>query len=256
MQTDKAKGSQENSQPSELEQKLVEITAPIQQALLKLQENQQAASQAKEADANAERKADLAAAADLKTMLANVGDGADDSEDKYDKLSNRQLIDVICTAMDSAQAANREQAKDELAATLKGGTEKLDRIEKVIYGVVAGLGMGEARKKFKDFDQFEDGIKAAIKKNPLLDFDDAYYIAKSKAAGDVPPKTDVDTERPEDFASVPSALAGGVVPDAGALAISAARGSAARMGSETKHGIVGFRTMVNAATEKVLSSRK
>lgn len=255
----KAKSAQElkdekaqKEQVSVIAEALQVALTPLQTAVTELQAEKAATASAEAVVEEAKRKADLDAAADVKAMLEDL-EGVDDSDDKYDKLSNKQMIDVVCTAMESVMGATREQIKDELAEARKGGDEKMGRMERVMMGLVANEGVKAARAKYSDFDQFKEGIDAVISKNPTIDFEEAYFIAKSKAAGKVPPKRELETEKPQDYGSVPSNLAGGAQPGADAMAISAARGRSARSGTEVKSGIVAFRSAVSDAASKIAS---
>jgi hypothetical protein len=213
------------------------------------------AKSTKTVDAEAEKRAELDAASDLKSMLDNIGEEVEDDEDKYERLSKKQLVEVICTAMDSALGATGERLKGDMVKSMKPSDDKVARMEKVLMSVVAGLGVKAARDKFKDFDEYKKGMEDAMTKYPGIDFDDAYYIAKSKKAGSVPPKAAMETEKPADFGTSPTAPTGASMPGESAMAVMAARGREGR-GGGSKSGIVDFRSVIDAGIDKVLADRE
>ena len=239
----KLSSAQEQSQM--LQQLLVQQLAPLQSAVqeLKLQQDQLRLSVQPKPQPS-----------DLKSILDEIDDESE-VDDKYDKLSNKQLVDVVCSAMDTALESHTESLKKDLSGITQPGLEKVNNLERAVMAIAANLGVGAARQKFTDFDEYKKEIEQVIIKYPGIDFDDAYLLAKSKRASNTPPKNQIDTEKPQSFATNPSARSQQHINN-NDLEIIAARGRESRGGSTNQGGVVGFRNAVNAAIEKVLSARE
>lgn len=247
--------SEQKLEPT-MDEKIQAVLAPLQQSIQELREEQQSLVKAKVQDEKDEEKQRLEAAADIRNMLTEID--TEESEDKYNGLSNKQMIDVICDAFDTAMTARTSQMEERVAANMSPGNERIDKIQKVLMSVIAGLGLNEARGKFQDFDTFKTDIGAVMQKYPGMNYEDAYLLAKSQKAGSTPPPNQTNAEKPGDFATVPSGPGGASVPGADMLAASTMRGRTGEsgQGSSPAAGIVNFRSIVDRAAEKVVSSKK
>lgn len=262
-QTDRAKESSQAQQkqektPEQLEQQeaqanqaqeqlrnvMTEVLAPMQKSLTDLQEKYQSLATQRQEPV----EPPLTPEEQMDKMIGNLGD-----EDKFDKLSNRQLVDVMSSAFDSALKTNATQVKDSVLEGLKPDLEKVGNLEKVTMKIMAGLGVQQARSQHKDFDEHIEEIKAVLETYPGMSYDDAYYLAKSHKAGSIPPASHIDTEKPGSTVAVPSNEPTPPDLSSNAMEIMAERGKESR--AETKHGIVQFRELCEAAAEKVLSAR-
>lgn len=174
-------------------------------------------------------------------------------DDKFDKLSNKQLVEVVSTAFDSALKANTVQVRDSVLEGIKPDMEKIGNLEQVTMKIIAGLGVQQARSQHKDFDEHSEEIKAVLEVYPGMDYTDAYLLAKSKKAGNTPPADHIDTEKPGSNATIPSTAPEPTAMSAENMRIIAERGREAA--GETKHGVVAFRELCDAAVDKVLSAR-
>jgi len=261
MQTEKARQAQQESESSQkseersIEQRIAETVAPLQQAISSLQEQMRASATARVQEEQDEDKALRESQADIKNLLKDLD--VVDEEDKYAQLTNKQLIDVICNAFDTAVNARSEALKEELTSAIKPQSERVEKLQKVVMSVIAGLGLNEARRKFSDFDEYKDDIGKIMQKYPGIEYEDAYMLAKSQRASSVPPKDETEAEKPAAYGSAPEG-SGGLVPSAEALAAMTMRGRAARTSGEPSRstGIVSFRSFVDQAAEKILSSKE
>lgn len=190
---------------------------------------------------------------DIRELLEEAtGDAGDD--DKYERLSNKQLVDIVCSAVDTALSSQADVIKSSLVSAAKPDSEKVANLERLTMQIVARLGLSEARKQFPDFDNHKEDITKILSVYPGMDFQDAYLLAKSKAASTVAPRGFVDTEKPGS-GPTPSPSRGDMPMGDDAFAIMAGRGRAARSGDTNKSGLSGFRSIVDAAIDKTLSNR-
>lgn len=211
------------------------------------------------AKSSADDEERLRKAADLDKAFADYDD------DKFDRLTNKQMMEVIADAMDGALKANSELVKQELTQKYQEDIKRFDEVEKATMGIIAHMGLSEARKKHPDFDQFKEDIGKVMTQYPNIGYDDAYLIAKSRKAGSVPPRSNVESERPDSFGTAPtsrrtSSDEGDSPMNEDAFAKMAARGRQSRGRSaggdeqDNRSGIVGFRALANDALDRMLES--
>ena len=267
-QTDKAKQAsqqkQEDTQNQEQNQSasmdaLAKLLAPLTEtvAQLKADKEQEAAKEA--AAKEAARQAKLNKDVDIASMLDDVdlSDAGTGTGDKYENLSKRQLVDVLAGAMETALEANATQIKSDVAKTMSPGTEKVELIEKVVTAILGKMGVEESRSKHKDFDDYKDAISKIMGEVPGISFDRAYLLAKSEAAGKLPPKGQIDSEKPDNAGWSPNPAQGGVIPNQNALQMIADRGKEAREDAAvTKSGTVGIRNIISAGIDRVQAAKE
>jgi hypothetical protein len=86
---------------------------------------------------------------------------------------------------------------------------------------------------------------------PNIGFEDAYLIAKSRAAGTMPPQTHIDTEIP---GNVNAANPGGVLPNQTTLQTIADRANERRDGGAAPVSTqpIRFKSLIRQAAEKMI----
>ena len=174
-------------------------------------------------------------------------------DDKYDKLSNKQMLGVISTSLDSALKANAQLVRDSIAEDMKPTFDKVGTLEKTTLQLIASMGVKDARSKHKDFDKYLPEMTAILKQYPGMEFTDAYLLAKSQKAGAVPPQDQIDTEKPQSTGTVLPGKPNPTAMTTDNMETMANRGREAR--SSQTHGRAGFMAMAEAAADKVLSAR-
>jgi len=202
-----------------------------------------------ELDAVKEAKQEEPAKSDPKDLL-----GLNDlDDDKFEDLSNKQILTAVCDAFDAALRASNTNLKAEVVKDITPALEKVNKIEQVAYSLVAQKDVETARSKYSDFDDYKEDIVKVMQQYPVLSYEDAYVLAKAKSPG----RQQVETERPMSHQAAPAVVPSnepGVPQDA--YAIMAQRGRNANAGSGTtivgRHGIVGFRDTLNHALSSVL----
>lgn len=267
-QSRKAAQAQEASQSNPQDQKqsdqnqvglqdiLKQTLAPLTQTVSSLQQQLDDIKQRQTAKADEYEVERLREKSDLDAMFDDIDD------DKFERLTNKQLIDVVADAVDGAIKASNELVKKDLIKQYQKDMQRLEGLEKATMGVIAHLGLSDVRNKFSDFDEFKEDIGKVMEKYPNIGYEDAYFIAKSKKAGAVPPRSSVESERPDSFGTAPT---GGRASEKtaplgdDAFATMAARGRQARQypesdSGEQRSGIVGFRDLVNRSLDRLLES--
>lgn len=174
------------------------------------------------------------------------------SDDKYEDMSKKQIVDIISSAVETALDTQANNLRTEFSNTAAPGTDRMKAIEQTVMGVVAKLASDESRAKHNDFDAHAPAIAKIMGEIPNIGFEDAYLIAKSRAAGTVPPQTQIDTEKPASYADVQNP--GGVLPNQTTLQTIADRGNAARDGGAAPVSTqpVRFKSLIRQAAERVI----
>lgn len=252
-------GGQKSAGPSALEQAIAKAIAPLADAVSGLVARDAARSEA-DAKAAATKAATDAAAkqaedTDIRNILKQAGE-EEAGADNLDRLSNKQLVEVLSGAVEAALAAHSTQLKTELANAAGGSKTEIEGLQKAVMSIVAGLSVRETRAKFPDFDKYKDGVADVVKQYPGIGFEDAYLIAKSRMAGKVAPKDQTESEKPASFGTPTVGPVGGMMPGGNDMETIAERGRASRGAEPTKSGVTGFRALVDAGAEKVLSSNE
>jgi len=144
---------------------------------------------------DAAAKADVDAAklkdeADIRNMLTK------ETDIDVDALSNKEVLDIVATAFDSAFDAKAKMASTELSRPLEELSNKMDGIQKYLLQREAASGIDGARSKFSDFDTYKEDIGKIFDQYPGIAVEDAYILAKGHKVGDSPNQKEVETEKP------------------------------------------------------------
>jgi len=150
------------------------------------------ANQEKEAaKLQAEEAAKLQAEADIKKLLSEK-----DSSTDYDDLSNKEILDIVANAFDTAIEARTKLAASEVEKPLVEINKKIESIQKYLLHREAASGIDAARNKFKDFDDYKEDIAKIFEAYPGISPEDAYILAKGHKASDEPPESETASEKP------------------------------------------------------------
>lgn len=236
-----------NQQKKQMQEALGEVIAPITTALVDLQGKYQALQ---EQQIRAESKDKKTPEETMDAMLGDLN-----NDDKYDKLSNKQMLDVISSSVDGALKASAQSVRENIVEDMKPALEKIGTLEKTTLQMIASMGVKDARSKHKDFDEHIPEIKEILGKYPGMDYTDAYLLAKSQKAGDLPPKGQIDTEKPQSTGAVPPGNADPTQMTRDNMQEMAQRGKDSRSGRQL-HGKVGFMALADAAAEKILAAHE
>ncbi len=243
------KESQEQNQAPSMEE-LTKLLSPLVEtvAQLKADKEQVALNQAEAQEAAQQAK--LNKDADIAGMLEEANLSETGGDDKYENLSKRQLVEVLTGAMETALEANATKIKVDIAKSLSEDNKKVDVIEKTVMAILGKMGVAESRGKHEDFDDHKDAISNIMGEIPGITFERAYLLAKSEKAGELPPKGQIDTEKPDNQTWSPQ---GGALPNQNALQTIADRGRLSREDSTaTKNGTVGIRNIIDAGVNKAV----
>ena len=190
---------------------------------------------------DAEEAAKLAEEADLKQTL-NMLEG-----DKYDQLTNKEIIDVIATAVEGSLDARGKQFNQILEARVGDLAKQITNTQKAIMQVATTIDVKEVKSVHKDFDTYQKDAAIIMQDNPGISVERAYLLAKAEAAAKVPPKEELDRERPDTSVSRSS-----IDNSVNVIERNDRRKSSA---SERKTGIAGIRSIIDAGIDTVQARR-
>ncbi len=257
-QTDKAKQAGQQNQGSQnesvalTEETLQKILTPMAEAVAQLQADKTAEATATAEAQEAAKQEQLNKAADIAGMLKEA-DAGGTGDDVFESMSKRQLVDIIGSAVETAMEANATKIKGDIAQSLVPGSEKVNAMEKAVYAILGKLGVQDSRGKHEDFDDYAEAISKIMGDTPGITYERAYLVAKGEAAGKLPPKGQVDSEKPTDAGWPSQAAQGGTLPNQGTLQQIADRGSESRQESaKTTSGTVGIRNIINDGVSKAV----
>lgn len=236
-----------NLQKKQMQETLGEMLTPITNALAELQGKYQGLQESQIQAAKAPVKTPEQ---EMDEMIREVND-----DDRYEKLSNKQLLGVISTSLDSALKANAQSVRDGVMEDMKPQMEKVGVLENTTLKIIAGLGVQAARSEHKDFDEHTKEIKQVLAKYPGMDYNDAYLLAKSQKAGAVRPNDQIESEKPQSTGAVPPGQPNPTAMTTENMEIIASRGRDAQ-GGQKLHGHVGFMALVEDAADKTLADRE
>ena len=192
------KDKTEKKELTPLEKKLEELTQQL--STLQTTANKTVEDEAKAAKEKAEleQKEKLEANSDLAELLKTAGaeDEANKTEPNVESLTNRQLLDSIAMATDTALSARLETQKTEFGKVLEENQKVIQGLQKVVLSFLAKTRIDEVKAEHPDFDKFGPAIQQVLKDNQGMDIGDAYILAKGKTAGSLPPVHIAETEKP------------------------------------------------------------
>lgn len=166
--------------------------------------------------------------------------------DNLEELSNKELVDILASAVDESSSANMQQIVNAVEQKIRESDEKLDLTNKVLMKVLAKMDVEDTRKKFPDFDEYRQEVADVMERIPGITSEEAMILAKSKRAGSNPPAKSVETERPNQATS----------RSAQQLADNIDQLERRDETRSARSGVRSFRDIVNKGAEKVISSRR
>jgi len=214
-------------------------------AINKTRKDDEAAKKKKEED---DAQAELEANADLRELLSGgVEDEEITKEDRLDKLTNAQLVDVIAEAVQTSTDAMIRKATQGIDEKLKATNDSIGKVASFLGQMQAAAGMQSARARYPDFDDFREETLAVLKVYPMMGIEDAYLLAKQKKTGASASPRETESERPmrTPFGEFPQ----GRGEAESTRTEKASEGSSSK---ETRGGVVDFRKLVNASLDKRL----
>ena len=208
-QTKEAKENQNKMSKEDMEKQLQEAQA----ALAAIQEKAEAEAKAKaDTDETTKKKADdekrqqLLDEADLKKLLA-VDDGEELKKKNVEDLSNREVIDIMANAVETALKASREQAGMDADEKVKELGETVGTIKQILISMRASELVDSAKAKYEDFGEYQDDVRELVTRvYPGMTPEHAYMIAKSTRSATGDTKSRLASERPD--ASLPASVGG------------------------------------------------
>ena len=193
----------------------------------------------KEAEA-AVAAAKLAEDADLKSAFNIV------ENDKYEQLTNKEMIDIIAKAVETSMDARSKQSNQILESRVGDLSGQITKTQKAIMQVATTIDVKDTRAEHKDFDEYQKDAAIIMQDTPGISVKDAYLLAKARKVQNVPPKEELDRERPD--TSVSRSTVDNSVPNE-------RRTERKESASSRKTGVAGIRDIINAGIDTVQSRR-
>ena len=237
---------QEQNSPlvNELQKQLEELKQQNQalQTQFAEQKNlEQKKQQEEQAKLEAAEAAKLAGDADLRKLLSMP------DSDKYDSLTNKDLIDLFTTSLETALDARQKQQNKVLENRLQDLTGEISKTQQAVMQVATTIDVKDVQKQYTDFDEYQKEAATIMQEIPNISVKDAYLLAKSRKASTTVNQQNVDRERPD--TTVRRSPTDVTVQSEERLEQSRNRAS------ERKVGVAGVRDIIDAGLDKILSQR-
>ena len=247
-QKEAKKNQQEAEQNSplvqELQKQLEELknqNQALQTQFAEQKNSEQKKQQEEQAKLEAEEAAKLAEDADLRKLLSMP------DSDKYDSLTNKDLIDLFTTSLETALDARGKQQNKALENRLQDLTGEISKTQRAIMQVATTIDVKDVQKQYTDFDEYQKEAATIMQEIPNISVKDAYLLAKSRKASTTVNQQQVDRERPDTTV---------VRSPVDRTAESEERLEQSRnRASENKSGIAGVRDIIDAGLDKIMSQR-
>jgi len=136
----------------------------------------------------------------LETSLASkapAGEANDENE-----LSQKEFANVMAEALEKTTAANTALILKEVAKKVGTTDVQIGELKNVMTNLLAGISVGQAKSKHKDFDVYAEDASAILKATQGLSPEDAYLLAKVRKASTQPDKDALASERPTEAVTV------------------------------------------------------
>ena len=129
-------------------------------------------------------------------------------------------------------------------------SESGDATKKAVLSIIAKTNVDRTINGHDDFEQFKEGTKTVMQQYPGIEIEDAYTLAKAREVSKLPPKTELETERPN---SSMSPLNTSRFENRENKGHQIDRGDEYSGG---QYGLANFRNFAEAGIAKVLANRK
>jgi len=199
-----AKTNQDKNQlekkPEETNLAVAQLKNQIEQqkdqlAVLQQQLTQRGADEQKKAQEEAAKKADeeaqrLADEADIKKALGVV------DQDKIESLTNRELINVVTEVIEKVVTAKDTQVQQQLDSKILELNDGIKVTQNAVMKMATAIDVKETRGNYSDFDEYQKEAAIIMQETPGMSVRNAYLLAKAQVLEKIPPKENLDRERP------------------------------------------------------------
>jgi hypothetical protein len=183
----------------------------------------------------------LAEEADLKETLGLV------EGDKIEQLTNRELVNIIADAVDKTSNAKAQQFNKLVEEKVEKLNQQIAATQKGVMSIATAMDVSAVKAKHKDFDEFHKEAAIIMQEVPGISVERAYKLAKAEAAAKVPPRENLERERPDSVISR---------SEDDRIAEVVERRERQKAGaSETRRGIPGVRDIISAGIDRTLAQR-
>ena len=189
----------------------------------------------------AKAAAEAAKVEEASNMRNNFPKGTDVDKD-LDDLTPSEVLGVVADAFDKGFDAKSSKLVKQVSEEMEDIRGQLKQFGQAMMQQSAQRGVEDARAKYKDFDKFKDDTVKVLEAYPQMNIEDAYLLARSKRAKEVPPEKESFSERPSN-----------ILTNTSTEDVSR---PANRRNEPPKKGVASFRDILNAGVEKVVNERK
>jgi hypothetical protein len=184
--------------------------------------------------------------ADLHETLANL------DNDKYESLTNRELVDVMASAVEQSVNAKEKQLLQTFDSKIADLGIGLSNTQKAIMQVATAIDVKEIRGAYKDFDEFQKEAATIMQDTPGISVKDAYLLAKARKLEIAPSRESTDRERVNTSVSRSPIDRAVEVTERRRQRKSA---SEQTLESDRGTGVTRFRSLVDSGINRVLANR-
>lgn len=186
----------------------------------------------------------LAEEADLRKALGETG------SDRFEQLTNRELIDVMVDAIDKSSDARTKQIEAAVGGTINDVKQQIALTQKAIIKLATAIDVKDVKGQNPELSQYDKEAGEIMQGNPGMSVADAYLLAKARSASKEPPANNTDRERPDSTTtrSEDDRLAE-------VIERRERQRSSASEERSGRSGVRGVRSIIDAGVDKILSER-
>lgn len=179
------------------------------------------------------------------TNLLNAANEDMGDDDKIESLTNKQMLDVIAGAFNTSVEAKLGLLTNKIKSDNAEVVDSISQLKNGIVSMYAKMNVDETSKQFSDFDKMRPQMAEVSKMYPGMDMKHIYLLAKSIEVNKNEKVNHTTTEKPD---STINSLS----PERQNLRDDNREG---KKEDKKYDGVAGFRDLVRAAADKVISER-
>jgi hypothetical protein len=184
-----------NPQILEMKQTMQEMSSRLEQATKLLESKDTEITEMRSANVKVTQDK-LEKEKDLKAAFGTKQASAAKKPEDVNSMNNLELLDIIAEAVTSSIDANREEASIVIAENSKGLEAKFDKVVGHIMKTEANTALTKVQNAHKDFGEYEDQIREALKQHQSFSYEDAYSWVKMQEDHKTIASKHTDSEKP------------------------------------------------------------
>lgn len=168
----------------------------LKEQLSKQLNDQESLTLQKEAEKLEQNQAALIKEADLRQALGEQFTQVKAGLKPDEEISQEQLIAIMGEAVEASSNAQGSLILNKVAAMMKDSNAKLEKTQKLLVDLAAGVSMQQVRNANPDYDQYKTEVAQIMGSTRGLSTADAYLLAKAQKSKGQPNQREIETERP------------------------------------------------------------